>query len=155
MYHGFLRILVVPGYKCVNELSWFLDRILSRFPGIKFFIIGEKWIIEHVGKALRRRVLARGNVVLYKVDHRTEKEFSEALRLFVNVNPSLIIFFLRKVSGEGFDPRLFYPLALNKGIPVYSYIRDKSSYIGVGEIVYSVDDLISLIERFYTNWRHT
>jgi len=155
MYHGFLKILVVPGYECVDELSWFLDRILSRFPGVKFFIIGEKWVVERVGKALGRRVLARGNVVLYKVDHRIEKKFSEALRLFINVNPSLVIFFLRKFFEEGFDPRLFYPLALNKEVPVYSYVKDKSSYIGVGEIVYSVADLISLIERFYTNWRHT
>ncbi|RLG83281.1 MAG: hypothetical protein DRO40_05050 [Thermoprotei archaeon] len=155
MHHGFLRILVVPGYECVDELSRFLDRILSRFPGVKFFIIGEKWVVERVGKALGRRVLARGNVVLYKVDHRIEKKFSEALRLFINVNPSLVIFFLRKFFEEGFDPRLFYPLALNKEVPVYSYVKDKSSYIGVGEIVYSVADLISLIERFYTNWRHT
>ena len=155
MYHGFLKILVVPGYECVDELSWFLDRILSRFPGVKFFIIGEKWVVERVGKALGRRVLARGNVVLYKVDHRIEKKFSEALRLFINVNPSLVIFFLRKFFEEGFDPRLFYPLALNKEVPVYSYVKDKSSYIGVGEIVYGVADLISLIEGFYTNWRHT
>ncbi len=155
MHHGFLRILVVPGYESVDELSRFLDRILSRFPGVKFFIIGEKWVVERVGKALGRRVLAKGNVVLYKVDHRIEKRFSEALRLFVNVNPSLIIFFLRKVSEDDFDPKLFYPLALNKGIPIYSYVKDKSSYIGVGEIVYSVNDLISLIERFYINWRHT
>jgi len=155
MHHGFLRILVVPGYECVDELSRFLDRILSRFPGVKFFIIGEKWVVERVGKALGRRVLARGNVVLYKVDHRIEKKFSEALRLFINVNPSLVIFFLRKFFEEGFDPRLFYPLALNKEVPVYSYVKDKSSYIGVGEIVYGVADLISLIERFYTNWRHT
>ena len=155
MHHGFLRILVVPGYECVDELSRFLDRILSRFPGVKFFIIGEKWVVERVGKALGRRVLARGNVVLYKVDHRIEKKFSEALRLFINVNPSLVIFFLRKFFEEGFDPRLFYPLALNKEVPVYSYVKDKSSYIGIGEIVYSIADLISLIERFYTNWRHT
>lgn len=151
MNHKLLRILVIPGYKCVNELSYFLNKITHQFHRIKLFIVGEKWIVELVGKFLGREFLSRGNIILYRVDHRIENRFAEALRLFINVNPSIIIFFLRKISKEGFNPELLYPLALNKGSEVLSYVKDNSRYICVGKILYSIDDLISLIERFYTS----
>jgi len=143
-----LRILLIPGYEAVDELSIFLEKLLNKLYKIKIFVIGEKCVVEQIGKRLGRKFLSHGNVVLYKINYRLDNIFDEALRLFININPSIIIYFLRKDYKNGFDARLFYPLALNKGVYVCSYIGCGSSYIGVGEIVYNVDDLISLIEGY-------
>lgn len=66
----------------------------------------------------------------------------EAMELFVDIDPSVLILFLANSYGG-----LFTPLARSKNIPIYSYAPNCFNYVCEGFYSSNIDILLSTLRR--------
>ncbi len=143
-----LSILVIPGTDGIEDTVRFVCMVIKKIPRLRTYICGERDLLESLGGILGRRVLATRRVILYKLPLESSQWHGEALRLFINTNPDIIAYINREKTSTRFDAELFYPLALNRSIPIFSVVTRKNNYIRLGKVYDNVEELISYIERY-------
>ncbi len=157
MNNVYKRILIIPGRdsKSLNTVVDLINRMLhlrkkeGMYHNIKIFIVGSKEVMEYIGKNIDKEALRRELVILYKVlDNRDSG--AEVLRLFININPDLILYvFYKKNKDKGFNAELFYSLRYSRDINVASITgSDKNhSYIDYGYKLRNVEEALNLIKE--------
>ncbi len=137
------RILVAPGpsseaIDCTIEYVCRLSRIVRE---LKIFIIGDKDVIVSIGKKLSKNLLKSGRVVLSRIllnrDHG-----SEALRIFIEVNPDLIVYIMYPIDNYLFKAELLYKLRYSKTINALSLVSNKYECVSLGIVVDSLEILV-------------
>ncbi len=149
-----MRILIIPGNDeaVMDNLVEFIKKNQTTLQAIKhrLFIIGVKNLVEHIGKKIPKKFLKERIVVLYRINK--DKDLgSQVLKIFIDVNPDIILFFKRrKIDEDNCSMISFYHLATSrKGIKIISYIDSSnvSEYVRVGEHIQSPTDLIRIFEE--------
>ncbi len=157
MSNDYKRILLIPcrDSRSLDTVVDLINRMMylrkkkSTYYNIKIFIIGSKEVMEYIGRNIDKEALRKELVMLYKVlDNRDSG--AEVLRLFININPDLILYvFYKRSEDKGFNAELFYNLRYSREINVASITgSDKNhSYVDYGYKLRNVEEALNLIKE--------
>ncbi len=138
------RILVVPGCtrEAIEYTVSYIDKVLEKKSCARIYVVGSRDVVKNIGVRIGRELLREKKVVLYRVV--TSKDYGEeTLRLFIEINPSILVYILYPRITRGYNGELFSRLRYSRDITVISYTRG-DYYLDIG---YSVGDLESLVEK--------
>ncbi len=123
----------------VEDLHYFVEKLLntSNEATVLHIVLPGKRVSVEAG--CLKEFLKRG---LLKLHALRRGNIEEAMKLFVDVDPSILILFLANSYG-----RLFIPLAKSKGIPIYSYALNCLDYVCEGFYSMSIDILLDALRR--------
>ncbi|MEM2234941.1 MAG: hypothetical protein QW224_04310 [Desulfurococcaceae archaeon] len=135
MMNSALMVLGTP----VKNLHYFIEQFLSISNGtlVLHLVLSRK--NKGIEAAYFKEFLKRGLLRLHVLKHGS---IDEAMELFVDIDPSILILFLADSCGG-----LFIPLARSRSIPIYSYALNCFNYVCEGFYSSNIDILLSALRR--------